>query len=239
MSRTVPLSVLMPAYNEEAAIALAVRDAQQRVLDCVPGAELVVVNDGSRDGTGRVLDQLGATDPRIRVIHQPNSGHGGAVMAALEAARGERLFLIDSDCQIPLDDFASAWARMSNGLDGVFGVRRNRNDPALRLWLSRVIRVTVRALFAVDIVDANVPYKLLRRSVWEDARSSIPRGTLAPSLFLAIYAKRHGYRIVELEVAHKRRGTGEVSIRRLKLAKFCAKGLRQMVAFRRRLADVR
>ena len=233
-----PLSVLMPAYNEEEAIASAVQDVQSGVLDRVPGAELIVVDDGSRDATGAVLDGLSAGDTRIRVIHQANSGHGGAVRAALDAASGERLFLIDSDRQIPLDGFAAAWSRMNEGADGVFGVRRTRHDAQIRLWLSRVIRVAVRTMFGVDVRDANVPYKLLRRAVWEDARDFIPPGTLAPSLFLAVYAQRRGYNIVEVDVPHKRRDTGQVSIRRMKLAKFCAKGFRQMIAFRRQLADV-
>lgn len=229
----VPLSVVMPVYNEEAAIVLAVDEVQRHVLDRVPGADLVVVNDGSRDGTGRLLDEIAATDPRIRVIHQENRGHGGALMAALAGARGDCVFLVDSDRQIPLDDFVSAWAHLQGGRDGVFGVRRRRYDPLLRLYLSRFIRGAVTLLFGVQILDANVPYKLLRRAIWHEALACIPAGTLAPSLFLAIFARTRGYDIVDVDVVHKERDTGEVSIRRLKLLKFCARGLSQMWAFRR------
>jgi dolichol-phosphate mannosyltransferase len=81
-----------------------------------------------------------------------------------------------------------------------------------------------------------VPYKLLRRTLWEEAQQYIPPGTLAPSLFLAIVTKLRGYDIVQLEVVHKERNTGEVSIRRMKLLKFCARGLSQMIELRRRLS---
>jgi len=236
---TVPLSVCMPVYNEEEAVALAVEDVQRDVLDRVAGAELVVVNDGSRDGTGKILDGLGAGDARIRVIHQQNRGHGGALMAALDAARGDYVLLVDSDRQIPLSDFSAAWAHVQAGRAGVFGVRRRRHDPALRLYLSAFVRQAIGLLFAVRILDANVPYKLLRREIWTDAQRCIPTGTLAPSLFLAIFAKRRRYDIVEVDVVHKERDTGEVSIRRLKLLKFCARGFRQMLAFRRCLSHVR
>jgi len=235
----IPLSVVMPVYNEEEAIPLAVEDVQRDVLDHVPGAELVVVNDGSRDGTGAILDGLGAKDARIHVIHQQNRGHGGALMAALDAARGEHVFLIDSDRQIPLSEFGAAWAHIQAGRQGVFGVRRRRHDPALRLYLSAFVRQSIGFIFGVRIVDANVPYKLLKRSVWDEARTCIPAGTLAPSLFLAIFAKKRGHDIVEVDVVHKERDTGEVSIRRLKLLKFCARGFRQMLAFRRCLSHVR
>jgi glycosyltransferase involved in cell wall biosynthesis len=223
----------MPVYNEEGAIALAIQEVQRHVLDRVSGAELVVVNDGSRDGTGRLLDQIAGTDPRIHAIHQENRGHGGALMTGLARARGEFVFLIDSDRQILLDDFGTAWAHAGQGRDGVFGVRRRRHDPALRLYLSKMIAGVVRMMFGVRLLDANVPYKLLRRSIWQDASRCIPAGTLAPSLFLAIFARKRGHDIVEVDVVHKERETGEVSIRRWKLLKFCATGLRQMLAFRK------
>jgi dolichol-phosphate mannosyltransferase len=91
-------------------------------------------------------------------------------------------------------------------------------------------------LFGIHLYDANVPYKLLRKSIWDEARPLVPDGTLAPSLFLAIIAKRRGHDIVEIDVTHKRRDTGEVSIRRMKLLKFCARGLSQMLTLRRRLS---
>lgn len=230
-----PLSVVMPVYNEQDAIVAAVAEVQRHVLDHVPGSELVVVNDGSRDGTGALLDGAAAKDPRVRVIHQKNTGHGGALMAALGAARGEYVFLIDSDRQIPMDDFPKAWREIAAGRDAVFGVRRRRHDPVLRLYLTGVIRAAVRALFGVQLYDANVPYKLLRKSIWDEARPLVPDGTLAPSLFLAIIAKRRGHDIVELDVTHKERNTGEVSIRRMKLLKFCARGFSQMLTLRRRV----
>jgi dolichol-phosphate mannosyltransferase len=233
-----PLTAVMPAYNEEAAIVLAVEDVRSFVLDRIPGAEFVVVNDGSRDRTGQLLDEIAATDPRIRVIHQRNAGHGGAVMTGLETARGTHVLLIDSDRQISLAGFGSAWALIASGRDGVFGVRRRRYDPALRVWLSRVIQFSIWALFSVRLADANVPYKLFRRTMWVDARRCIPPGTLAPSLFLAAYAKKRCIDIVEVDVTHRERDTGEVSIRRFKLLKFCATGFRQLLAFRRAVAHV-
>ena len=229
------LSVVMPVYNEQDAIVAAVEEVQRRVLDYVPGSELVVVNDGSRDRTGSLLDAAAATDARVRVIHQQNTGHGGAVMAGLGAARGEYVFLVDSDRQIPLDDFPKAWREVAAGREAVFGVRRRRRDASLRLYLTVLIRAAVRSLFRVQLYDANVPYKLLRKSIWDEARPLVPDGTLAPSLFLAIIAKRRGHDIVELEVMHQQRNTGEVSIRRLKLLKFCTRGLLQMLTLRRRV----
>lgn len=225
----------MPVYNEEEAIGAAVAEVQRQVLDRVPGAELVVVDDGSRDGTAALLDAVTAADARVRVIHQPNGGHGSAVLTGLKATTGEYVFLIDSDRQIPLDGFSAAWAQVMAGRDAVFGVRRRRFDPKFRLYLSGLVRQSVNVLFRVKLYDANVPYKLFRRAIWTDVRECVPDDTLAPSMFLAIAAKSRGYDIVELDVIHKERDTGEVSLRHLKLLKFCARGLAQLMGLRRRV----
>src|SRR5262245_17430036 len=104
-----PLTVVMPAYNEEGAITTAVAEVREWILDRVPGSDLLVVDDGSRDGTGAILDRLAAEDPRVGVVHRPNGGHGPALRTGIEAASGDALFLIDSDRQIPLTGFAKFW----------------------------------------------------------------------------------------------------------------------------------
>jgi dolichol-phosphate mannosyltransferase len=232
---TKPLSVIMPAYNEADCIADAVAEVRRDVLDLVPDAELVVVNDGSKDRTGTILDEIAAADSRVRVVHQPNGGHGRALRTGLDAAQGEYLFLIDSDRQIPLLAFADLWEEAKRG-DGSFGIRIKRNDPPLRLVLTRLIRDSLAILFGVKIYDANIPFKVIRREVWEKARPLIPEDTLAPSLFLAVFAVRTGCALAFREVSHRERETGIVSIRRWKLLKFCARALVQLIAFHRRLA---
>ena len=241
-SAVVPVSVVMPAYNEEGGIETAVAAVQRQVLDRVAGAEAVVVNDGSRDATGALLDKLAAADPRVRVLHTPNGGHGTALMRGLAAARGEYVLLSDSDNQIPLEGFHPLWAAVQNGAgpgrDGAFGVRLVRHDATFRRILTVVIRWSLTLLFGVRIKDANVPFKLVRRSLWLAARPYIPDGTLAPSLFFAVYLKRTGADLAFVDVAHLDRVTGTVSIRRWKLIKFCARGFRQLLSFRRAIRDL-
>lgn len=227
------LSVVMPAYNEEEAIRDAVKEVQEFILDKIPNSELLVVNDGSKDSTGTILDELSAADPRVRVHHKENGGHGPAIISGLEQSQGERVFLVDSDMQMPLSSVIELWTAMDEGYDGAFGVRRKRDDPTLRLWLTALIRNTLPWLFGVQMRDANVPYKLIRRDTWESARAHIPADTLAPSIFLAMYMKRRGLRIAEIDVPHRERQTGEVSIKRWKLVKFCARAFSQLLDFRR------
>jgi glycosyltransferase involved in cell wall biosynthesis len=230
----VPLSVIMPAYNEEGAIADAVRDVQEHVFPVVPGAELVVVDDGSRDRTGAILDRLASDEPRLRVVHKANGGHGPALRTGLDAASGDWFFLVDSDRQIPLSAFPGLW-EAARPRAGAFGVRVKRTDARIRLALTAVIRAALVPLFGVRLRDANVPFKVFRRSAWDEARRLIPADTLAPSLFLAVFMARRGFEVARVEVPHKDRETGTVSIRRWKLLKFCARAFGQLLVFRTRL----
>ena len=235
MTSRPPLSVVMPAYNEEGAIEAATAEVREFVLDRIAGSELVVVNDGSRDNTGPILDRICANDPRIRVVHQVNGGHGPALRAAIEAANGELLLFLDSDRQIPLTEVEPLRAAIEKGNDAAFGVRIQREDPTFRLWLTKVIRGALPLLFGVRITDANVPFKLIKRRLWEDARALIPADTLAPSLFLAVFAAKRGFKIAYVPVSHRERQTGVVSIRRFKLVKFCARAFMQLLTFRGKL----
>jgi dolichol-phosphate mannosyltransferase len=229
-------TVVMPAYNEEGAISRAIADIRTHVLALLPDAEIIVVDDGSKDKTGGILDALAREEPRLRVLHKPNGGHGSAVIAGADIARGEWLFFIDSDQQIPLESFTALWRAVEQGAGAAFGVRRRRNDPRLRLWLTGIIRHSLYLLFGVRLYDANVPYKLVPRTLLRDARTLIPDATLAPSLFLAVFLARRGVRIAEIEVAHRERQTGEVSMKRWKLFRFCLRAFSQLFRFWRRLA---
>ncbi|MEW5917280.1 MAG: glycosyltransferase family 2 protein [Gemmatimonadota bacterium] len=229
------LSVIMPAYNEEDGVETAVRAVQEHVFKVVPNAELIAVNDGSRDNTGAILDQLSTADPRVHAVHKKNGGHGPALITGLDTARGEYIFLIDSDNQIPLEAFATLWQQVQNGHDAAFGVRRVRNDARLRRVLTRVIRTSLTLLFGVRLRDANIPFKVFRRELWRSAEPFIPADTLAPSIFFAVHAARSGAKIAFVEVGHRDRTTGTVSIRRWKLIKFCARAWSQLLAFRAKL----
>lgn len=227
----VPLTVVMPAYNEEASIVQAIKEACCEVLACVPGSELLAVDDGSSDRTGKLLDGLAIGDPRLRVIHQCNAGHGPALIRGLQQAWGEWILLVDSDQQVPLHHFSSFWEQRQ-GLDALFGSRGRREEPAARRFVTICLRLTVRLALSAPLRDANTPFKLLRRAVWEESRSAIPFDCLIPSVFLAVCVHRQGRPYALLEVSQHPRVAGRASLRGLKLLRFCLKAMIQVVVFR-------
>ena len=119
------VSVVAPAYDEADLIATFV----QRTLAALEGeqAELVVVDDGSRDGTGDLLDDLAAREPRLRVVHlSRNFGHQAALTAGLEHARGEAVVMIDADLQDPPEVIPRMLQEWRRGVDVVYAVRTQR-----------------------------------------------------------------------------------------------------------------
>lgn len=223
----------MPAYNEEKLIHEAVREVQESVLDYC-SSELIVVDDGSKDGTGAILDELAKKDPRIRVVHKQNAGHGPALITGIEQARGELILLIDSDRQVAVESFPEFY-KLAADNDVVLGVRAKRYDPPTRLLLTRLVRLSLFLVLGVRLRDANCPFKLFHRSVWQGAEKHIPPDTLAPSLLLAAFAENGDFKVVEREVVHRERPGGVSSIRHWKLLVFCGLAFRQLVEFRRKL----
>src|SRR5262245_35769 len=229
-----PLTVIMPAYNEEGSIEAAVTEVLEDILDGIPGARLTVINDGSRDNTATLLARLASNDSRIEVINQKNSGHGRALRTGLDRACSECLLLLDSDRQIPVENFRALW-KLAPSCDVIMGVRASRKDSCLRLVFSRIVHWVIYLFFQTPLKDANVPFKLIRRSLWLRARPAIPEKTLAPSLFLAIFGRAKGFAVLEVEVSHRARTTGTSSLHSWNFIRFCLTASWQLVYFRWRL----
>lgn len=233
-SHAIPLSVVMPVYNEEGGIRQAVEEVQSCVLRHVAGSQLIAVNDGSSDRSGEILDDLACHDPAIIVLHKTNGGHGDALMSGMNRAEGEFLLLVDSDRQIPLDQFPRHWAQRRADTF-ICGVRQSRQDPSHRLVLTALVRVFIFLFFARWLRDANVPYKIMPVAFWRKAAARVGPRTLTPSLFLSTLAARdQSMRVVEVPVTHLPRRSGKGSLVSWRLLKFCFTAGLQLMALRGR-----
>ena len=216
-----PLSVVMPVYNEEAVIREVLAQVTREILDRVHGSELVVVNDCSTDDTAGALALASENDPRITVLTNPsNAGHGVSVRRGFDAGRGDWIFQIDSDGQVDLAQFDGLW-QQRDGSDLLIGVRAERHDPRHRLVLTVITRLIVSLLARRWLRDANVPFKLMRRSLLSHLAPFVPSDAFAPSILLALGAARTGARITEMEILHFPRAHGQSTLRVWRLARAC------------------
>lgn len=214
------LSVVMAAFNEEVVIKESIQKILENVAPYVTSFEIVVVNDGSNDRTADILADCADTDARIRVIHQANAGHGPAMLTALSNARGDALFLLDSDNQVSLDDFGKQWQAFQTH-DAVIGIRTPRYDGFARAVISYCMRIMILALYGHAPKDAGVPFKLVRAIDWRSIAPVIGRTNVIPSVLLAIHLFKSGRNVIECPVIHRPRVGSQSTLRFTRLAKFC------------------
>jgi glycosyltransferase involved in cell wall biosynthesis len=202
------VSVVLPAYNEEAVIEQTVRHVAEVLRGLVDDFEVVVTNDGSRDRTGEVLARLRADpDLRLRVVtHERNRGYGAALASGFDAARKALIFMTDGDKQFDVAEVADFLPLLDQGADLAIGWRRRRADPPMRLVNAWGWKLLVNTLFGYTARDVDCAFKLFRREVWESitVRS---RGATFSAEFL-VKARRLGFRVVELPVSHFPRTAG-------------------------------
>lgn len=155
------LSVVLPAYNEEQVIAQTVTRCAAVLEALAPDYEIIVVDDGSRDRTGAIADELAAMDPRVRVVHnRPNRGYGGALIAGFNAASKSLSFFMDADGQFDIGDLAALLPLREQGHRVVLGYRQRRRDPFMRLVNAWGWNRLVRLLFGLRVRDVDCAFKL-------------------------------------------------------------------------------
>jgi dolichol-phosphate mannosyltransferase len=225
----------MPVYNEAGVIADVVGELGRDVVARLEGTEVVVVDDGSTDSTAAVLDGLAASNAWLTVIHAArNQGHGPSLRQAFEASSGEWLFQMDSDGQQVAGELWDLWA-LREEADVIVGVRRGRSEGRHRDVVSAFARIAARLAGGGRLRDVNVPFKLIRREVWEDLRGDVPAQPVAPSLLIAVGASMRGWRVREVEISHLPRRAGRSTVDVAALVRLTAGALRELIRFRRRV----
>jgi hypothetical protein len=205
------LSLIIPAYNEEAGIRLALEEADRALAEVTHEYEILVVDDGSRDGTAQIVAEAMHHLPHIRLLrHAQNRGYGAALRTGLEAARGERVAFTDADRQFHLTDLATLVALTEQAPVAV-GYRAKRQDPWQRRFYSWGYNVLVRTLLGTRVRDCDCALKVFRKEV---VPSLLPQtdGFFVNTEMLT-RARQLGYEIAETPVRHRPRllGASKVS----------------------------
>ena len=160
------LSFFFPAYNEEEHVAATVRKALEILPRYATDLEITIVDDGSRDGTAAVADELAALHPGVRVIHHTrNRGYGAAIRTGLAGATKEFVFYTDGDQQFDVADLGRLIAVLE-GADAVVGYRLVRRDPWRRRVIAWVYNRLIRVLFGGGFRDVDCAFKLFRAGVF-------------------------------------------------------------------------
>jgi glycosyltransferase involved in cell wall biosynthesis len=202
------LSIFFPAYNDSGTIASLVITALQTARTLTPDHEVIVVNDGSKDRTADILDELSRIYPQVRVVHHDtNRGYGGALRTGFATATRELVFYTDGDAQYDPAEMAALWRRFDDSIDLVNGYKISRSDPLHRILIGRIYHHTVKLLFGLTVRDVDCDFRMMRRSIFDRVRLEKNSGVICLEMMKKITDA--GFRIAEVPVHHYHRAYGK------------------------------
>ena len=195
------VSAFFPAYNDAGTIPTMIIRALQTLPEVTDEYEVIVINDGSTDDTGQVLDEMARLYSRLRVIHHPQpSGYGGVLRAGFAAARKEWVFYTDGDAQYDARELGVLARAAADGVDMVNGYKIKRHDPFHRVVIGLAYQYFVKLVFGLSISDVDCDFRLMRRSMFDHVKLESTTGTITFEMVKKI--QDAGYRIVEVPVHH-------------------------------------
>jgi glycosyltransferase involved in cell wall biosynthesis len=206
LPRLSSLSAFFPAHDEEANV-VPLTEAFLRVLPAVAERwELIIVDDGSRDRTPALADELARTRPGVRVVHHDvNRGYGAAVRSGIAACRCDFVFFTDGDRQFDPAEIRALIPQLARA-DVVVGYRHARADPLSRRLNAAGWNLLMRTLLRIPVRDVNCAFKLFRREALAGIHAQADGAMLSAELMARI--ARRGHRIAEVPVAHLPRRAG-------------------------------
>jgi glycosyltransferase involved in cell wall biosynthesis len=206
-SRQYSISAFFPAYNDAGSIGPLIRATASMLPKLTSDYEIVVVNDGSADETGKVLHALAAEYPFLRVIeHRVNRGYGAALITGFANCSKDLIFYTDGDGQYDVNELPLLLEAFGEKVDLVNGYKISRSDPLHRIIVGQAYQHLMRFIFRLAIRDVDCDFRLFRRSLLIDTRLTCESGVICVEMMKKF--EKRGCRIVEVPVHHYPRSHG-------------------------------
>ena len=233
------LYIIIPAYNEQDNLKALVNDwypiIEQHSAD--NSSRLVIINDGSKDDTYKVLKDLAKSRPMMEVLTKENGGHGDTLLLGYRYAienGADYIFQTDSDGQTSPSEFETFWNNRQE-YDAVFGDRTKREDGKSRAFVERVLCIILKMVFGVKIPDSNAPFRLMRSSYVDKYIRMLPEHYNLPNVMLTTLGTYYNEKILFLPITFKNRQGGKNSINIRKIVSIGMKALKDFRDIRKKL----
>ena len=198
------VSLVVPVYNEEGTLEEVCRRALATLESLGKPYELIVVDDGSQDGTWAIAERLVAAEPPVRAVRlKRNFGQHPAMHAGLSRARGDIIVTMDADLQNVPEDLPKLIAAVEGGADVASGRRRGREDSWGRTFPSKMVNGMLRRFTGADIADFGCAFNAYSRSAIEPVLGVIGKQKFTKALVLSA-----GASVVEVDLSHQARADG-------------------------------
>lgn len=217
------LYIVMPAYNEKDNIEQTL-DAWYSVIkkhSANGKSRLVVVDDGSKDDTYKIMKKYAKTHPLFKPLTKTNGGHGPAVIFAYKYAlenKADWIFQTDSDGQTNPEEFEAFWEDRKK-YDAIFGHRNERGDGKSRAMVEKVVCRLVKHYFGVKVPDANAPFRLMKAKKLSEYVAKLDPNYNLPNIMITTYFVYYGNKVEFKKISFKPREKGVNSINVKKIIK--------------------
>ncbi len=215
------LFIVIPAYNEEENIIQIIDDWYPIIEKYGETGKnrLVIIDDGSRDNTYKIICECTKDRPYLVPITKPNAGHGATVLYGYNyalAQGADYIFQTDSDGQTLPQEFEQFW-NLRQQYDMVIGWRKTREDGTGRIFVTKVLKLVIRICFGVNVKDANTPFRLMRANTLRQYISMIPDNfNLSNVLLSVIYTKKKcNVKYCSITFRPRQGGVNSINMRRI------------------------
>ena len=229
------LFIVIPAYNEEENIRQVIDDWYP-VVEAHNGdgeSRLVIIDDGSKDSTFKIMEEYAKERPLLCPITKPNGGHGATVLYGYHYALehgADYIFQTDSDGQTLPSEFEAFWEQRSL-YDMVIGWRKGREDGASRVFTTKVLKLVIKVCFGVTVTDANTPFRLMKASTLQEQIKLVPKDfNLSNVIITVIYTKKGlGVKYMPITFRPRQGGVNSINLKKIfKIGKQALKDFREI-----------
>ena len=229
------LFIVIPAYNEEENIRQVIDDWYP-VVEAHNGdgeSRLVIIDDGSKDSTFKIMEEYAKERPLFCPITKPNGGHGATVLYGYHYALehgADYIFQTDSDGQTLPSEFEAFWEQRSL-YDMVIGWRKGREDGASRVFTTKVLKLVIKVCFGVTVADANTPFRLMKASILQEQIKLVPKDfNLSNVIITVIYTKKGlGVKYMPITFRPRQGGVNSINLKKIfKIGKQALKDFREI-----------
>jgi Glycosyltransferases involved in cell wall biogenesis len=222
------LYIVIPAYNEVMNIESVAKEWHETVQKAGPDSRLVIIDDGSRDNTYSVLNNLKQELPQLEPVTKSNEGHGATVLFGYKYAlvhNADYIFQTDSDGQTLASEFDAFWEDRKN-YSAIIGYRKHREDGFSRIIVTKVLKLVLLAIFGVQVPDANTPYRLMSNAILTKYISKIPEKFNLSNVVLTVLLIRNKESVRFIPITFRPRQGGINSINFKKILKIGKQAVR-------------